>query len=206
MLKSHLFIKISFLTLFSVVSYAESSTLDMTKCIGCHGMHFEKPAMSTSRIVKDLTKEEIYTALLGYKNESKGGAMQSVMSRQMANFSTKEIEELSDNIVKGEISQHPKAENNISIEILEVNTDGCISCHGENFEKPAMGISRIVNTMSKDDIIASINGYRDGSYGGDKKALMAGVAMKLSFEEIEAIGEIFGVKVPPMEPNPIKSD
>jgi len=48
--------------------------------------------------------------------------------------------------------------------------------------------------MSKDDIIASIDGYKDGSYGGNMKALMAGIAMKLTQEEIEAIGEKFGVK------------
>jgi len=201
MITKILFRNISLLTLFSLSSFANSSTLDMTKCIGCHGSHFENPAMSTSRIVKDLTKEEIYSALMGYKSESKGGAMQSVMSQQMANFSKEEIVQLTQNILDQNITQNIKAETNSTkiFELLEVNTDICSTCHGENFEKSAMGYSRIVKSMSKDDIIASINGYKDGSYGSDRKALMAGIAMKLSTEEIEAIGEKFGAKTFPME-------
>ena len=200
MITKKIFRNISLLTLFSLPSFANSSNLDMTKCIGCHGSHFEKPAMSTSRILKDLTKEEIYSALIGYKNESKGGAMQSVMSQQMANFSNEEIVQLSQNIFDKNITQNIETETNTTkpSELLEVNTDTCSTCHGENFEKPAMGYSRIVNSMSKDDIIASINGYKDGSYGSDRKALMAGIAMKLSTEEIEAIGEKFGLKPSPL--------
>jgi cytochrome c553 len=196
MVKKNLFLNISLVTLFSISSFANTSKLDMTRCIGCHGVHFEKPAMSTSRIVKDLTKEEIYSALMGYKNESKGGAMQSVMSQQMENLSEEDIAQLTKNILDQNISQNIETETNSTkpSELLEVNTDNCISCHGENLEKPAMGYSRIVNEMSKDDIIASINGYKDGSYGSDRKALMAGIAMKLSTEEIEAIGEKFGVR------------
>ena len=194
MIKKNL-LSISIFTLFTTYSLA----VDMSTCIGCHGKHFEKPSMGLSRVVKDLAKEEIHTALMGYKNDSKGGSMQSVMVKQMSRFSNEEIELLTQNIVDAKITieTNTTEESNNStnkIEELEVNIGSCIACHGEKLEKPAMGISRIVNQMSKDDIIASIYGYKDGSYGGAMKALMAGVAMKLTQEEIEAIGEKFGIK------------
>ena len=194
MIKKNLF-TLSILTLFSTYSMA----IDMSTCIGCHGSHFEKASMGLSRVVKDLTKEEIYSALMGYKHDSKGGSMQSVMVKQMANFSNEEIAQLAQNIVDKKITierntTEESDKTTIETEVLEANIDTCIACHGENLQKPAMGISRIVNQMSKDDIIASIDGYKDGSYGGNMKALMAGIAMKLTQEEIEAIGEKFGVK------------
>jgi cytochrome c553 len=82
-------------------------------------------------------------------------------------------------------------EKNISNKI-EVNTDMCISCHGETFEKSAMGYSKIVREMSKKDIITSLSGYKNGTYGGDMTALMSKYAINLSMEEIEAMAEMIG--------------
>ena len=187
-------LRLSLFTLFGL----HASALDMSACIGCHGKAFDKPAMNTSRVVRDLTQKEMLSALMGYKNESTGGAMQSVMNRQMAKFSDKEIEELVENIFTNHIpvdhNHSTTEESNLSTLLEDINIDGCVRCHGEKLEKHAMGVSRIVNQMSKEDIIASINGYRDGTYGGNMKALMAGVAMNLSQEEIEAIGTKFGLK------------
>ena len=167
--------------------------VDLTACIGCHGKNFEKPAMNISRVVKDLKEEEIRKALKGYKEGSRGGSMKEVMSNQISKFTEDEIEEIIEIITTGEIEKNLHSDSNQSknkAPTIEVYTDACISCHGVTFEKSAMGYSRIVNQMSKEDIIASINGYKSGTYGGDMKALMAGQATKLSSDEIEAFAEL----------------
>jgi len=68
-----------------------------------------------------------------------------------------------------------------------VNKLGCTGCHGTNFEKRAMGMSKIVKDMSKKDILIALKGYKDGTYGGVMKGIMKGIASKLSDKDIEAI-------------------
>lgn len=63
----------------------------------------------------------------------------------------------------------------------------CVACHGAQGEKAAMGKSKVINTMSKADFIASMKGYQDGSYGGPLKGLMKGQVQGLSDADIEAL-------------------
>ena len=170
--------------------------VNLKVCTGCHGENFDKPAMGISRIVKDLNESEILTALQGYKSDTRGGSMQEVMNHHISKFSNKQLDEIITMIKSGNIDINSTESNSTQEEkvTIEVNTDNCISCHGELFEKSARGYSRIVNQMSKEDIIASMNGYKNGTYGGNMKALMAGQATKLSTEEIEAFAELIGKK------------
>ncbi len=63
----------------------------------------------------------------------------------------------------------------------------CKGCHGANFESKAMGVSKVVKDMSKEDIIKALKGYKDGSYGGSMKAIMKGQVRTLSEEDINSI-------------------
>jgi len=74
----------------------------------------------------------------------------------------------------------------------EVNTAACTGCHGKDFEKPALGKSKVVKDMTKADIEKALNGYKDGSYGGAMKGMMKGQVAKLSAEDIKAIAEKVG--------------
>jgi len=74
----------------------------------------------------------------------------------------------------------------------EVNMAACAGCHGQNFEKSAMGKSKIVKDMAKADIEKALKGYKDGSYGGAMKGIMKGQVAKLSDEDIKAIAEKIG--------------
>ena len=65
--------------------------------------------------------------------------------------------------------------------------DKCVTCHGSNGETAAMGKSKIIKDMTKADFIASMKGYKDGSYGGPMKGLMKGQVMALSDADIEAM-------------------
>jgi cytochrome c-type protein NapB len=67
------------------------------------------------------------------------------------------------------------------------NTQACGACHGADFEKKAMNVSKIVKDMSKDDIVKALKGYKDGTYGGAMKGVVAGQVKNLSDADIEAI-------------------
>ena len=73
-----------------------------------------------------------------------------------------------------------------------VNTTACAGCHGANFEKKAMGVSKIVKDLPKDEIIKALKGYKDGSYGGSMKAIMKSQASALDDAKIEAIANKIG--------------
>lgn len=65
----------------------------------------------------------------------------------------------------------------------------CAQCHGASGELVAMNASKIIKDMSKDDFIASMKGYKDGSYGGKMKMLMKGQVNHLSDADIQAIAD-----------------
>jgi cytochrome c len=70
----------------------------------------------------------------------------------------------------------------------------CAACHGAEGEKHALGKSKIIKDMSKDDIVTAINGYKDGSYGGPMKALMKGQVASLSAEDANTLAEYISAK------------
>jgi cytochrome c553 len=69
----------------------------------------------------------------------------------------------------------------------------CAGCHGVNGEKPAMGNkSKIIKDMTKQEIVDSLQGYKNGTYGGAMKGLMAGQVKSLDKSAIEAIANHIG--------------
>ena len=67
------------------------------------------------------------------------------------------------------------------------NMPVCKGCHGQNFELKAMGQSKVVKDMSKDEIVTALKGYKDGSYGRNLAATMKGQVMNLTDEDIDAL-------------------
>ena len=74
-----------------------------------------------------------------------------------------------------------------STSAFAANTAACAGCHGANFEKAALGKSKIVKDMAHADIVTALKGYKDGSYGGAMKGVMKGQVANLSDADIEAI-------------------
>jgi len=63
----------------------------------------------------------------------------------------------------------------LTIYLISLNANellSCYGCHGTNFEKKAMGKSIIVKNMSKENILKSLKGYKNKTYGGDMKNIM----------------------------------
>lgn len=83
-------------TLLACVAFANP----YTKCAGCHGANGEKAALGKSKIIKDMTKAEIVTALKGYKDGSYGGPMKGLMIAQSKLLSDADIELIANQIGK----------------------------------------------------------------------------------------------------------
>jgi cytochrome c-type protein NapB len=73
---------------------------DTAVCAGCHGADFGEKAMNVSKVVKDMSKEDIVKALKGYKDGSYGGAMKGIMKGQVAKLDDTAIEALAAEIKK----------------------------------------------------------------------------------------------------------
>ncbi len=76
----------------------------------------------------------------------------------------------------------------------EFNEAGCTGCHGKNFEKKAMGKSKVVKDMTADEITKALTGYKDGSYGGPLKTMMKAQADKMSADDIKNFAAKHGKK------------
>ncbi len=68
----------------------------------------------------------------------------------------------------------------------------CSTCHGNNGEKVALGKSKIIKDMTKQEIIDSLKGYKNGTYGGPMKGLMTGQVKTLNDASIKEIADYIG--------------
>lgn len=68
----------------------------------------------------------------------------------------------------------------------------CAGCHGAKGEKKALGKSKVIAEMTKAEIVDSLKGYKDGTYGGAMKGLMKGQVANLDDAQIQAIADLIG--------------
>lgn len=71
----------------------------------------------------------------------------------------------------------------------------CAACHGAKAEKKALNKGQIIQGWSVEQLVASMKGYKDGTYGGAMKGLMKGQVASYSDAQIQAVSEyIAGLK------------
>ena len=70
----------------------------------------------------------------------------------------------------------------------------CASCHGATGEKHALNKSKVINEMSQEEVVAALNGYKDGTYGGSMKALMKGQVASYSDAQIDTVAAFIAAK------------
>ncbi|MGB5918191.1 c-type cytochrome [Arcobacter sp.] len=71
------------------------------KCIVCHGENGEKSALNgKSLIINEMSKADIKSALIGYKNGTYGGALKAMMKVQVMPLSNEDIEFIANKIGK----------------------------------------------------------------------------------------------------------
>ncbi|MDA3909083.1 MAG: cytochrome C [Sulfurimonas sp.] len=73
-----------------------------------------------------------------------------------------------------------------------VNSAACAACHGQNFEKHALGKSKIVSGLSHSEIAIALKGYKAGTFGGPMKAVMKGQVGKYSDADLDAFAQTIG--------------
>jgi len=76
------------------------SATSIAVCKGCHGQKWEKVVMGKSKVVKDMSKREIMTALKGYKKGTYGGALKGLMVEQLKKLSVKDMKSIVKKIKK----------------------------------------------------------------------------------------------------------
>ena len=64
------------------------------KCASCHGANGEKHALNKSKVINEMSEEEIVTALQGYKDGTYGGAMKALMKGQIATYDEAQIKDV----------------------------------------------------------------------------------------------------------------
>lgn len=74
-----------------------------------------------------------------------------------------------------------------SLMAADFNLKACASCHGANFEKSALGKSKIVANLSVAEIETALIGYKNGTYGGPMKGMMKGQVAKYDEATLKAM-------------------
>ncbi len=73
-----------------------------------------------------------------------------------------------------------------------VNGHACAGCHGQNFEKHALGKSKIVKDLTHAEIATALKGYKAGTFGGPMKGVMKGQVARYSDADLEAFSKTIG--------------
>ena len=63
----------------------------------------------------------------------------------------------------------------------------CKGCHGADGSKVIMGMTKPINAMSLEQVKAALDGYKSGTYGGDKKVIMERTVKPLSQEQLDGL-------------------
>jgi len=70
------------------------------KCAGCHGAKGKKVALGKSKVISDMTKQEIVDSLKGYKDGTYGRGMKNLMVAQVKGISEADINDIASKIGK----------------------------------------------------------------------------------------------------------
>ena len=70
--------------------------------------------------------------------------------------------------------------------VLFADMDRCVSCHGVDFEKSALGVSKIVKDMNETEIKMALDGYKAGKGGSMKELMIAEVNLGVDTDAMSA--------------------
>ena len=69
-----------------------------SKCASCHGSMGEKKALGKSKVINEMSEDELVTAINGYKDGSYGASMKALMKGQVAALKADEVKVLAAHI------------------------------------------------------------------------------------------------------------
>ncbi len=65
----------------------------------------------------------------------------------------------------------------------------CIGCHGADGSSTAMGIPQALKGQSADDLYKKLAGYKNGTFGFEKKKVMENALKPYSDEQLKALAD-----------------
>ncbi len=65
----------------------------------------------------------------------------------------------------------------------------CQGCHGAQAEKVPMGVGEAMKGQSAEDLLKKMHGYKDGTFGGNKKAIMVNILKRLDDEQMKTLAD-----------------
>ena len=63
----------------------------------------------------------------------------------------------------------------------------CVSCHGADASKKALGKSKVIKGWSVEKLTSAIEGYKNGTYGGEMKVMMQNQVRDLNAVDINIL-------------------
>ncbi len=141
----------------------------VAQCASCHGQHFEKIAMGTSKVVKDMAEHEIVSALKGYRDGTGGGALKGIMRQQTKNLDDKYIEAIAKIIVSGKgVQSHASsafAKAAAKLEATHMN----LNVNASDSKRIASEDLASKKTISEEELgLRKVNLYKEDKAKGDK--------------------------------------
>ena len=160
------------------------STIAIVLLSGCGD---DKKDSSQSNTIKPEIKKEAITE----KVKDSVQKIEEVKETTTTIVQTKEKVVIAPDKIEGEVKE---ITTQASIESSNIDVNGlyktCASCHGEKAEKVALGKSQVIAGWDKQRIIDSLNGYKNGTYGGIMKNIMTGHINTKTDAEIEALADL----------------
>jgi cytochrome c553 len=143
-----------------------------------------KAATEVTNTVSEATNkvvEETVTKLEEVKETTKDVVVNVVEETKIA---ITPVTEKTQEVVSNAEAATPIVNDGLDGELL---FKSCASCHGLKAEKEALGKSQVIAGWNKEKIIQTLNGYKDGSYGGVMKNIMKGQVATKTDAEIDAL-------------------
>ena len=155
---------------------------------------------STSKVANKISEESKEIALVGnevIKDISEDVIVKTEEMKEEVIKVTQDTKEEMANVVQ---NTQEKIEQSIE-EIVATKTDTtnesnakklnlkCAGCHGQEGEKRALRKSQVIKGWTKEEVVTTLNGYKEGTYGGPLKGVMKSQVLNLSNEDINALGE-----------------
>ena len=143
---------------------------------------------TTKEIKKDETNSTVEKSSGEVKENSKAedAKIEEPKETTTTVVQTKEKVIIAPDKVEGEVKE-VVGEEAIDATILYAT---CGSCHGQKAEKSALGKSQVIAGWDKQRIIDSLNGYKNGTYGGVMKNIMTGQVNNKTEAEIDALADL----------------
>ncbi|AKJ27985.1 cytochrome C [Caldimonas brevitalea] len=190
---------------------AKSGSMKVAMCIGCHsipGYQSSFPEVHKVPMIAGQTAGYIAASLNAYKKGERKhptmrGIAESLTDQDIADISAY-YEELGNKAGGGQAPAQPQAAPAAVAELLKKGA--CVSCHGENFNKPIDASYPKIAGQHSDYLFVALKAYKTDTnpHVGRSNAIMAGQAKQFSNAELKAMAQYLGslpgdVKVVPQD-------